>query len=217
MKQKLSQIYTKYKNQILQAFFVFLSLFIVFRVILPQISVISEAGHTIEAKREELETLTNSIRVIENTNDDAISQDLAISTDALPTSKDIVKIFSALTSAARASNTELREFSLVVGRVFGKTDLDSQSSAIGVPELSVVAREVSPDASDLIQFAQKLNQTLPLAEIKKIDAGNNLGTFNINFYYKPLDLSLISKNDKVLPLSQADRNLLNQLAGWKNN
>ena len=135
----------------------------------------------------------------------------------MPTSKDITKIFGALTSAARASNTELKEFSLKVGGVFGKSDALNPPAAVGVPQISVVARVSSPDASGLISFAQKLNQRLPLSEVKKIEAIGNLGVFDIGFYYKPLDQNLISKKDKVVPLSEADRNLLNQLAEWNQN
>ncbi|OGH18761.1 MAG: hypothetical protein A2868_03245 [Candidatus Levybacteria bacterium RIFCSPHIGHO2_01_FULL_40_15b] len=214
MKQKLFQIYTKYKKQILPLALILLSLFIAFRVILPQFSLISETNSIIENKKQELETLNNSIRVLETTSDDAVSEDLAISTNALPTSKDVTKIFGALSSAASASNTELNEFSLKIGGVFGKEVSPADASAIGVPQVSVVAKVSSSDTSNLIQFGQKLDQTLPLSEIKQIDAVGNLGTFEIKFYYKPIDLNIVSKKDKVTPLSQADRNLLNQLAEW---
>lgn len=215
MKQEFFQIYIKYKNQILPITFILLSLFIAFRVILPQFSSISETYTAIESKKQELLTLNSSIKVLENTSDDQISQDLTIATDALPTSKDVTKIFGAMTSAARASNTELNEFSLKVGGVFGKAvGQGDVASTIGVPQVSVVARVSSSDAPGLIQFAQELDKTLPLSEIKRIDTVSNLGTFEISFYYKPIDLNLVSKKDKVTPLTQADRNLLNQLAEW---
>ena len=215
MKQELFfQIYTKYKKQILPLALILLSLFIAFRVILPQFSSISETNSLIENKKQELEILNNSIRVLEVTSDDAVSEDLAISTDALPTSKDVTKIFGALSSAASASNTELNEFSLKVG-VLGKEVSPADVSVIGIPQVSVVAKVSSSDASNLIQFGQKLDQTLPLSEIKQIDAVGNLATFEIKFYYKPIDLNIVSKKDKITPLTQADRNLLNQLAEWK--
>lgn len=197
--------------------FILLSLFIAFRVILPQFSLISQTNTAIESKKQELETLNDSIRVLEITSDDAVSEDLTISTDALPTSKDVTKIFGALTSAARASNTALNEFSLKIGGVFGKEVSSADMSAIGVPKVLVIAKVSSSDASSLIQFAKRLDQTLPLSEIKQIDAVGNLGTFEISFYYKPIDLNLVSKKDKVTPLTQADRNLLNQLAEWDQN
>ncbi|MBI4092145.1 MAG: hypothetical protein HY427_03015 [Candidatus Levybacteria bacterium] len=215
MKRELFQIYTKYKKQILPLTLILLSLFIAFRVILPQFSSISQTNAAIESKRQELETLSNSIKVLETASDDAVSEDLTISTDALPTSKDVTKIFGALSSAASTSNTELNEFSLKIGGVFGKEVSPADTSAIGVPQVSVVAKVSSSDTSNLIQFAKRLDTTLPLSEIKQIDAVGNLGTFEINFYYKPIDLNLVSKKDKVVPLTQADRNLLNQLAEWK--
>lgn len=215
MKQKLFQIYTKYKKQIFPLALLLLSLFIAFRVIFPQFISISETNSVIKDKKQELETLNNSIRVLEATSGDAVSEDLAILTDALPTSKDITKIFGALSSAASASNTELNEFSLKIGGVLGKEVSLADATAIGVPQVSVVAKVSSSDTLSLIQFGQKLDQTLPLSEIKQIDAVGNLGTFEIKFYYKPLDLNIVSRKDKITPLTQADRNLLNQLAEWK--
>lgn len=218
MKQEFFQIYTKYKNQILPITFIILSLFVAFRVILPQFSSISQTNTEIENKKQELEILNNSIKVLETASDDEVSQDLTLSTDALPTSKDVTKIFGAMTAAARASNTELNEFSLKVGGVFGKavSQVDV-APTIGVPQVSVVARVSSSNASNLIQFAQELDKTLPLSEVKRIDTVSNLGTFEISFYYKPIDLNLVSKKDKVVPLTQADRNLLNQLTEWNRN
>ncbi|MEK7188231.1 MAG: hypothetical protein AAB685_00070 [Patescibacteria group bacterium] len=215
MKQAFSQIYTKYKKQILPLTLITLSLFIGFRVIPPQVSSISRTYAAISNKKQELETLNNSIKVLKATSDEDVSEDLAISTDALPTSKDVTKIFGALSSAASASNTQLNEFSLNIGRVFGKEVSPADTSAIGVPQVSVVAKVSSSTTSNLIQFGQKLDQTLPLSETKQIDAVGNLGTFEIKFYYKPLDLNIVSKKDKITPLTQADRNLLNQLAEWK--
>lgn len=214
MKQELFRIYIKYKKQILPSVLILLSLFIVFRVILPQVSAISGTNSIIEIKKQELETLNNSIRVLEATSDDAVLADIALSTDALPTTKDITRIFGALSSAAKASNTELSEFSLRIGGVFGKEISVRDTSAIGTPQVSVIAHVSSNDPSDLIRFAQELNHTLPLSEIKKVGTIGNVGTFEISFYYKPIDLNLISKNDKVKRLTQADRNLLNELSSF---
>ena len=211
MKQELYQIYTKYKKHILSIALILLSLFIVFRVIFPQFSSISETNSIIENKKQERETLNNSIKVLETTADDALLKDMVLSTDALPTAKDVTRIFRALSSAASASNTGLNEFSLKLGGIFGKEKNTINTSVIGVPQILVIAKVSSSDPSDLIRFGQELNRTLPLSEIKKIDVANNIGTYEINFYYKPMDLNLISKKDKVMPLSSADRNLLNEL------
>lgn len=214
MKEELLRIYTKYKKQILPLLLIILSLFIVFRVILPQFFSISETNSAIAAKKQELETLKNSIKVLETISDDIVSADLALSTDALPTTKDVARIFGALSTAAKTSDTDLNEFSLKIGGILGKDITTGDISAIGVPQVSVVAKVSSSDPSGLIQFAEEINHTLPLSEIKKIDANGNEGTFEINFYYKPIDLNLISKNDKVAPLTPADRNLLNELNGF---
>jgi hypothetical protein len=214
MKAELYQTYTKYKQQILPLLLAILSIFIVLRVILPQISSISETNSLIESKQQELNTLLSSLRVLETTPDDTLENDFAIAGSALPISKDVSRLVEAMNSAARASNTKLGEFSFKIGGVFGKENASGETSDIGVPQASVVTRVSSDDPYSLILFAEKLSQTLPLSEIRKIDTVGNTGVFEVEFYYKPVDVNLISRTDRVLPLNQNDRNLLNQLKEW---
>lgn len=213
--KELVEIYKKYKQQILPLAFMLFSIFILFRVIIPQFSTISETNNLIISKKEELSVLNNSLKIIESADRDQVARDFGISTTALPTAKDIVKIFSALTSATAKSDTELKEFSLKIGGLYGKI-IENTSQVIGAPDVAVVANVQSENPANFIEFARELSKTLPLSEIKKINTTGNLGVYEISFYYKPLDLTLVSKSDKVQELSQADKNLLNELSGWRN-
>ena len=215
MKEEFNRIFKKYKKQIFPIVLIGLSVFIVFRVILPQISEITSTSQKISQKKEELVTLSNSVATLSTLNDQNLTSNLKLTTTALPTSKDITKIFSALTSAASAANAELLEFSLKVGGVYGgDSDKSPTRSVIGAPHLSVVARIGADDADAIVAFAKAVNERLPLSEVKKIEANSAIGTFELDFFYKPADLNLISKQDKVSPISQADQNLINQLNSW---
>lgn len=211
MKSFLNLYYPKYKKQLMGVVFLLLSLFIIFRVIIPQMLSVSESNNVLNDKKREVLELKETLSVVSSVGDQESSY-LKTLTKALPRSKDVSLIFSALNSAASASQTELREFSLEVGGLYGRA---AQSSETGAPVLEVIARLSASDARSFMDFAKKLEESLPLSSVKNIDINGSQASFEIAFYYKTLDLSQISKQKKVAPLSQADRNLLNQLAQWE--
>ncbi|KKQ96894.1 MAG: hypothetical protein A3C27_00525 [Candidatus Levybacteria bacterium RIFCSPHIGHO2_02_FULL_39_36] len=208
----LKKYYIKYKKQILPLIFLSLSFFLIFRVILPQISAISESNQLISSKTSQIDTLQKTLSVVSSQNDSLTEEQLGTATKALPGIKDIVIIFEALTSAAGASRTELREFSLKVGGVYGRA-AKVTGFVKGVPSISVTTR-ISGDPLGLIRFSKEAQERLPLAEVKTVDTNKDTGTFEIDFFYKPYDITAIAKSDKVSPLTQADLNLLSQLKEW---
>lgn len=211
MKKEFDEFYKKYKKQILPVGLFCLAIFIIFRVILPQLTSIGDSNQIISQKTSEAETLQNTLSILTNSNADEVSSDQKLVMQALPNSKDITLIFSALSSAAAASNVELKEFSLKIGGLYGRAANIATGGVKGVPAVDVIARVEAPDGESMVLFSNELQKRLPLSEIKKIDASSNLGTFDISFYYKTSDLALLSKQDKLTPLNQADLNLLNQL------
>lgn len=212
--QELKRYYVKYKKQLIPTVLLSLALFIIFRVILPQVSSISESNQAISDKARSVETLKSSLSALASLGETDSASNLELSLKALPASKDIALIYSALSSAATSSQSELRDFSLKVGGVYGRAVKVSSGGVKGVPAIDVLARVSAANPSNLIVFSKELQERLPLAEVKRIDSNKDLGTFEIGFYYKTYDLSLISRQDKVLSLSQQDLNLLNQLKGW---
>lgn len=211
MKSFLSIYYPKYKKQLMALVFLLLSLFTIFRVIIPQMLSISESNNILNEQKREVLELKETLSVVSSETDQGPLYAQTV-TAALPRSKDVSIIFSALNSAASTSGTELREFSLEVGGLYGRAAATGGSS--GIPAIEVIARLAAVDPRNFIDFAKHLEQSLPLSSVRSIDINGSQANFSIAFYYKVLDLSRISKQGKVVPLSQADRNLLNQLADW---
>lgn len=212
MRSILKLYYLKYKKQIFPTLLISLSFFIVFRVIIPQFASISESNQIISDKSRETNTLKETLNIISVLNEANASSNLSATTKALPTAKDITVIFSALTSAASISEVDLKEFSLKVGGLYGRAARGAGTR--GAPMIEVVARITSSDPENFVKYAGALQARLPLSEIKSIDVNGNIGTYELGFYYKPLDLTLVSKQDKVTPLNQNDLNLINQLKEW---
>ena len=213
MKEKLSRFYIKYKRQIVPGVFISLSFFIIFGIIIPQVSSISEENKTISAKQQEVDSLAQTLRLLSSLNKNEVLSNLSTTTKTLPTGKDISLIFTALTSAVAESGVNIRDFSLRIGRLYGK--VEEVATTFGVPEVEVIVRVSASSSSGFVNFSKELQKRLPLSEIKKIDTNGIDGAYELSFYYKPHDISKISSQTTVTPLSQSDLNLINQLREWE--
>src|SRR3989344_8554393 len=211
---ELQLLYLKYKKSLLPLIFISLSFFMLFRIVLPQISSISESNQAISDKTLEVATLEKSLSTIETQNVTTINDNFELTNRALPTSKDVAIIFTALASAASDAQVDLKEFSIKVGGVFGKTGGTSSTSNFGTPKVDVETRISSIDGENTYQFVKKVQEKLPLSEIKNIDSTGALATVVLSFFYKPADLTLLLKQDNVKELTKSDVALLEQLKSW---
>lgn len=211
--KELYPYYIKYKQILIPSSFLLLSIFLIFAVIMPQIGVISETNRGISEANEKITTLKNSLSVVESANPTQTQDNLQTVTTALPTAKDIALIFNALSETANKSGVGLDEFALKVGGIYGKAEKVDTEGVAGVPAIEVDAKTTG-DAQSTVVFSQNLQKALPLSEIKLIDMTDDQAKYTINFFYKPLDLSVLMQN-VVTPLNQTDVNLINQLRGWE--
>lgn len=212
MKQELQRIYLKYKKQVVPTIIVSAILFILLRIIFPQLGEISEKEQEIELLITENENLQHTVNTLTNFNSAGAEQDIDLVTSALPTSKDISIIFSAITEIAAEAQVNVTDFSLTVGGLYGRAI--EGANIKGVPSLDVTVRFESADPRNYILLAEIIQRKLPLVEIKSIDTASSRGLFELSFFYKPIDLTLLSKNAIVKPLSQAEMNTLTQLREW---
>lgn len=215
MDKEIKTYYIKYKAQILPIIFLFLIVFLIFRVIIPQFSTISEIKTNIESKSKEVEILQSSLNTLNTQDDNVILQNSKIVNTALPSVKDLSAVFLALTSASSLSNVDVKGFSLKVGGVYGKSASTYTPSVLGVPFLTVSVQTFSNDPKNMIFFVRELQKKMPLSEVKTVNAQSGSGGLEINFYYKPYDISSFAKEDKIVPLSTSEEKILELLKSWE--
>lgn len=215
MKNELLRIYLKYKKQIVPIVLISVSFFIIFRIILPTTTEISEANQEIESKEREAEELQATLDTLSSLNDSETEGNIEVVTKALPDSKDISIIFSAITGVASEANVTVSDFSLTVGGLYGRA-AGTNTNTTSVPSLEVTVRFESTDPKNFIALSDNLQKRLPLVEIKTVDISSTRALYELGFFYKPVDLALLSKSAKIEPLTQADLNLLNELKTWDN-
>ncbi len=214
MKYKIPEIIIKHKKILTPLLFIVLGIFVLLFIIIPQFSTISDLNNQVAAENDKVNTLKNSLQVVSSQDDQDLNAKVGIATDALPTAKDVSRIFSALSQASDASQTVLGEFSLNVGAIYGRAQ-QLEGKIQGTPSITVNVRVEGNGARELSDFAKDLQKALPLSEIRQMGISDNSASYQINFFYKPVDLSVISKQDKVVLPNQNAVNLLNELKTWE--
>jgi len=213
MEEKLKSFLAKHKKILVPVVLDLLALFLVFWVILPQFTEIPETTSQIKGQNSRITTLNQSLSNIRSASDTEVDENFNTAVRALPTNKEVALIFSALSAAASASNTQLETFSLSVGGIFGRATELTQG-VTNAPTITVTARIRGIDSRSMTQFSNELTKRLPLAEIKNISITSDSAYYEVGFFYKPVDTSKIEKQDKVTLLNQSEINLLNQLKEW---
>jgi hypothetical protein len=214
MNDQLLLFYNKYKPFIFSGVFLLFAFFIIIQVIVPQISFVFSLQEKIATKSEEASILQMSLDNLASLDEIQLSKDFKTVNSALPTVKDIGGMFSALTVAAGQSNVTVRGFSLKVGKLFGDQTAP-QANTAGVPYLTVSAKVSATDSRDFIIFLSELQKTFPVSEVKSMNAEISTANFEINFYYKPLDIKALVKQEEVIPLTKSEKNLLDTLQEWE--
>lgn len=215
MESLLSLYYRKYKQFLLPAVIFFLAFFIVVRIALPQFSNISATNETISAQKEEITKLEQALSTLNEYNSSQVDTNLSTASLALPVSKNIVAIFSSLSNVSARTNANIKSFSLKVGDLYSKKSnsprINPQAQS---PFIVVTVSVTSATSQDLVRFSEEIQKSLPLAEVKKIEVNDSEGNYEINFFYKPTNLSAVSLNHSVTPLTPKEKELLNKLSIW---
>ena len=214
MSDQLLQFYYKRKPFIISGVFILFSFFIIFQVIFPQISFILSLQEKISSKSEKASALQISLDNLASLDETQLSKDFKTVNSALPTVKDIGGMFSALTVAAGRSNVTVSGFSLKVGKLFGVQAVP-QTNISGVPYLTVSVKAVATDSRDFITFLSEIQKTFPISEVKSVITEDSAANFEINYYYKPLDIKALVKQEDVIPLTKSEQNLLEMLRKWE--
>lgn len=216
MKKELRKIYRKNKKIIIPGVLFFAVFFIIVRVILPQIDSISEIQKNIEIKTSEIESSNNLFNTLSSMPDQELTNNYNIATKAVPIQKDLTIMFTALTDAATKANVVLGGFTLNAGGVYDSTNLYWGEKVIdGIPYLNVVV-SVSGSENNLIKFGEALYKNLPLIQINSIQVREGRGSFDINFYFKPvIQQSAIKKEESIGSITPKEKALLKTLSEWQ--
>ncbi len=207
-------------EQMLAVSLVLLGFFVILFVILPQIDSIGLQREQNQAKKAEVNELQNSLNVMQSISSEQVEADLKLASSALPTNKDIISIFSAISELASSSDVQLRGFTIKVGELYTKAtgesnQVDNTTSVTGVPSMDVTITVSTVDDKNLVAFTQQLYKNFPIARINTLNSQKNDGMIELSFYYRPYDLKQIEGVNLVSPYNTQYSDLIQQLSSSK--
>lgn len=211
--KELLHIYKKRKQQLVPLVFGFAAIFVIFRIVMPQISDIQNALTLITEKEAEIKAKEESISLLSSIPNETVDGDFGLVTTALPIQKDIILIFEELNTVANESNVQLGGYSVKVGGIYdsGKMPKKNERVIAGVPFLNILVN-VTGESSDVIQFAETLYKSIPLVEIKSVDIGRGNARYDVNFFYKPVAIRPnVAETQALEPLTPAENAQLAEL------
>lgn len=205
------KLLTKYKNQFLASVFALAGMLLIWQVIVPNVQAIFDQQAKNDEQRVVLQELNASAQLIETTDQATLQKDLSVVTHALPPSKDIPAIYSAITSAVVSSGAFFEGFSVSPGGIYSLEKDDGNTP--GVPSLPVTIKLSNVSKISLAEFLSSLSRTVPLSSVTSIDLGNNTAQIQTNFFYKPYNLGIIN-TDRVSAYSSSEQELLQTLSTY---
>lgn len=205
----------KYRSNFLPVSLFLLSLFIIYRIIFPQLTTISRVRQDISGAEARVNDLSTSLATLRSLTDADIEEKFKKVNSALPANKDIVTIFTTMTSVASDTDVEVESFTINVGDVYKKNKDQGEQVPAAVqtvaPALDIQLGVEASSYENVVQFSNKLQNSLPLSEVKSVSAVNNNGQYKISFFYKPYQVEDLEVQKVIQPLSATEQKQLEGL------
>jgi hypothetical protein len=192
----------------------FLMVILIFFIILPQIQGIATEIEKNRIKNDEVQKLRTSLGALNAVTDDRLESDVQVLTEALPTNKEVISVFTSLISLATNAGVQVRGFTIQVGEIYTTTEkeevIDSRSET-GFPSMNVVLSLTSSDQRQIVSFSQELYKSFPIAKINSVASQDGSSSMEISFYYRPYDIDKLQNTREVPAYTDQTLQLLDQL------
>lgn len=197
----------------------FFGFFIVLRILIPQFSQFQIVQKELRDVRDDIALLEGSIETLSALDEDTLDTTLTQLERALPFDQDATLAIAAFNTAALRSNVEVVGYVVSPGTLYEKnTEEPVVQTTSGrdeeAPFLEIELRISSNQIEDLITFIGELESLAPISEVGEFSARNTDGSYNLKFYYKPLNREAIAKRDTVTPLKATDLELLETIKSF---
>lgn len=206
----LKELYERYKEFLLPVALIFISLFLLFKFVLPLGGTIVSNKQARDDAMRDLNIVESNYKLVSSSDAQALEQDSEVLTQALPLEKDFAGILAAISGAGISSGVSVGNFEFQVG------DISSTESNTGGKTSLQLLVNIQGDAQSIISFVNKINESLPLAEVNSVDFNQAGAVVNISFYYKPLNKADIADNIPLRNISAKDRELVTNLQRFQN-
>lgn len=205
-------IYRRYKDILMPLLIIVICALVFLVVVIPQIQLYFEKEKEAKLIRERIEVLNKNLAVVSGIQDDQQEYNFQLALAALPVDKDFVGIISAINQASAKTGIVVDDYQFQVGAL-------ATDSARSVPDklLLTFSLDLQAGTNETRRFVPEFYKTLPLSRIDKLDVQTNFSGVGVSFYYKPVPLDNFNFDIPLVPLSQKENKLLDQLTSYQSN
>lgn len=194
---------------------IIVSLYLLFNVIIPEGSQWFSIQREVLATRQTIATLQQNINYIDNLDTNVLNSQLQTASSALPPEKNFTTMLNAITNAAAISGVSLSDYSFAVGDIVSGQDQVGAQNYKGV-STTVITVVVNGNFTDIIQFINSLENTVPLAEVTQVNGSGENVSITLQFYQKSFPTVSFNPETPIEPLSPNKVTLLQQVGKWEN-
>lgn len=189
----LKLLYNHYKEFIIPFFVILASILLFGRITLPAFIDLFDVIEEQKLATQRLDNVRNKISLLKSIDDSTLDLQLAIVARALPIEKDFSGVLYAISDASSKAGISVGDFKLEVGSLSKLED----TGKFLTYDLNLT---LNGDIGARNDFIDRIRRALPLSEVTNISIRQDASTVRIHFYYKPVSVSQLTRDD-TLPLS----------------
>lgn len=187
---------------------------LLFQVVIPQVQNWFSIANEVEVTRARLSVVNRNITFMNTLDKNALSEQLILSTEALPIEKDFGPIVNALSDAAITSGVTIDDYNFQPGNI---ASISGQFTDPALKDFGFTKVIVSlqGDAAKVQGFLQEVRENLPLSEVVKVVGDTQETVITLQFYQKQFPKITFKDDEPLTSLSTLDVALLQQLNEWQ--
>lgn len=214
--RKLRILYYRYKDTPLYSLAIFgitifVCLILFWKAVLPQLQEWFSIQREIAATKERIKIVNSNLNFIASLDTNKLAENLRVASLAMPGEKDFVGFLGVLALSATNSNVLINDYSLKIGQITSKN---------AAKTLSPFSLKISATGGlyNIKRFIDEIEQKLPLTQVSQVSYSGSGAELTLDFYYKPFPMVVVNRETDttpLLPVSSANKNLLEKLSTWE--
>ena len=205
-KKELNSIYFEKREYLLPVFAIFVSFFLFFIFIVPQILSFPQRKGEIDVENAKLSKIKETEKILSSANKSLIESQFKIASKALPPAKPFEEVLSGITTAATLSNSQIDSYQFEEQEILQAEPSKFSSLIFQVTIIGGIEQA--------IEFVSQINKTYPIAEVNKITSSFGTSTISIVFYYKAFPSIDSEDRTQIRSLSAEEKSALDQISKW---
>lgn len=189
---------------------------LIFQVIIPQLQSWFSIRDEVLATQERINIMRNNTNFMNNVDRSVLNNQMQIAFQALPQEKNFDAILTAISDSALRAGVSVGDYSFLVGEVASVSGQSADPTQHGYSSVEITLNLAS-GVDGTKRFLKEVREKLPLSEVVQVEGNQQISTVTLRFYQKPFPNISFNKAEPIVPVSDANRQLLQQLSSWQAN